>query len=62
MLKNIENGENYSNKECEEKLGKHFKLTEIELNEKVSTKDSKRKFYDRLNWAKIKVCKYKVGE
>ncbi len=62
LLRIIENGKNYSNKECEEKLGKHFKLTEIELNEKVSTKDSKRKFYDRLNWAKTYLKKAEAIE
>lgn len=40
----------YTNKECEQKLSKRFKLTEEELNIRLSS--GKKTFYDRLNWAK----------
>lgn len=50
LLQVIYDGNIYTNKECEEKLSKIFKLTEVELNERLSS--GKRTFYDRLNWAK----------
>ncbi|WP_455537801.1 restriction endonuclease [Terrisporobacter sp.] len=40
----------YTNKECEQELSKNFKLTEEELNNRLSS--GKKTFYDRLNWAK----------
>lgn len=50
LLKAIYDGNVHTNKECEEKLSKVFNLTESEVNEKLPS--GKRKFYDRLNWAK----------
>lgn len=50
LLKVIYDGNIYTNKECEQKLSEEFNLTESEINEKLSS--GKRKFYDRLNWAK----------
>lgn len=50
LLEIIYDGKIYTNKECEKKLSKTFKLTEEELNERLSS--GKKMFYDRLNWAK----------
>lgn len=50
LLKVIYDGNVYTNKECEDKLSIEFNLNESEKNEKLPS--GKRKFYDRLNWAK----------
>lgn len=50
LLEVIYDGNIYTNKECEKELSKIFKLTDMELNERLSS--GKRTFYDRLNWAK----------
>lgn len=50
LLEVIYDGSIYTNKECEKKLSKIFKLTNDELNERLSS--GKKTFYDRLNWAK----------
>lgn len=50
LLELIYDGRVYTNKECEEELGKRFNLTEEELNNRLSS--GKKTFYDRLNWAK----------
>ena len=50
LLEIIYDGRIYTNKECENKLSKIFKLTDEELNERLSS--GKKTFYDRLNWAK----------
>lgn len=50
LLEVIYDGKIYTNKECEQKLGNIFKLTEEELNTRLSS--GKKTFYDRLNWAK----------
>lgn len=50
LLEVIYDGRIYTNKECEKKLSKIFKLTDDELNERLSS--GKKMFYDRLNWAK----------
>lgn len=50
LLEVIYDGNIYTNKECEKMLSKIFKLTDEELNERLSS--GKRTFYDRLNWAK----------
>jgi restriction system protein len=50
LLKVIYDGRIYTNKECEQELSKIFNLTEVEINERLSS--GKKTFYDRLNWAK----------
>lgn len=50
LLEVIYDGSIYTNKECEKKLSKVFKLTDEELNERLSS--GKKTFYDRLNWTK----------
>lgn len=52
LLRYIKDEEIHSNKECEIALIEIMGLTQEESQEKVSEKGKKRKFYDRINWAK----------
>lgn len=52
LLKAIRDEKIHSNEEIEKRLANEFQLTEEEIQEFVSIKNKKRKFYDRLNWAK----------
>lgn len=50
LLKLISDEKTYTNKEAEEKLGNFFNLSIEELQ--ITLPNGRRKFYDRINWAK----------
>lgn len=49
LLKAIRDEKIHSNEEIEKRLANEFQLTEEEIQEFVSIKNKKRKFYDSLN-------------
>ena len=62
LLKAIRDEKIHSNEEIEKRLANEFQLTEEEIQEFVSIKNKKRKFYDRLNWAKTYLKKAQLIE
>ncbi|MGL5021769.1 MAG: restriction endonuclease [Cetobacterium sp.] len=62
LLQSIKDGKIHLNEEIEKKLAKKFELTAEEIQEVVSIKNKKRKFYDRINWAKTYLKKAQLIE
>ncbi|MBC2856985.1 restriction endonuclease [Cetobacterium sp. 2A] len=62
LLESIKDGKIHSNEKIEKRLAKEFTLTAEEVQEFVSSKNKKRKFYDRINWAKTYLKKAQLIE
>ncbi|MGL5623686.1 restriction endonuclease [Cetobacterium sp.] len=62
LLQSIKDEKIHFNDEIEKKLAKEFNLTREEVQEFVSIKNKKRKFYDRINWAKTYLKKANLIE
>lgn len=61
LLKCLENGRTYNNKECIDILAEKLNITEQELRELLPSR-KKSVFYDRVNWAKTYMKKAELVE